>query len=213
MAGFLLGFMSACTWQPIQSPLAPLADLKAMDPTLALDIRYATTQNFTGKVLYPEARALLLQAPARALIKAHQALAAQGLGIVIYDAYRPFSVTQTLWQEATPEQRRQGFVADPSSGSMHNRGCAVDVGLFERSNGKRLEMPSAFDEFSQRAHTGYTGGDPTAQAHSRLLQDVMHLVGFEVLPQEWWHFNFKGCEDQPILDLDFRALRLSPEPV
>ena len=208
--GIFLSIACGCAHDQVRSTPPQLTDLHQLDPSLVLDLRYASPNNFTGKVLYPEALALLLKEPAIRLIEAHRKLSAQGLGIVIYDAYRPWSVTQILWQTATPDQRRLGFVADPAQGSMHNRGCAVDVGLYDRKSGQKVEMPSDFDEFSARSFSDYSGGSTAARAHSRLLRTAMESSGFVVLPEEWWHFSFKGCEHEPLLNLDFKGRPFAP---
>src|SRR5262245_64285013 len=119
-------------------------DLATLDPTLRLDVRYATAQNSLGVALYPEARAFLRAPVARDLVRAHRTLAGEGLGLLVFDAYRPWSVTKRMWELTPPEKR--GFVARPQRGSNHNRGCAVDVSLFTLADGREVEMPSGYDE-------------------------------------------------------------------
>ena len=130
-----------------------LVELSRLDASIHLDIRYATTDNFTGHKLYAEARAFLQRPAAEALLRAHRALKAHGYGLLVFDGYRPWSVTETFWQVTPPDKHK--FVADPRKGSRHNRGCAVDVGLYYLRTGKEVTMPSAFDEMSERAAADY----------------------------------------------------------
>ena len=185
-----------------------LVELVKLDPTIKLDIRYATTDNFVGKAVYPEARAFLQRPAAEALLAAHRWLKEQGYGLVIYDAYRPWSVTKLFWEVTPPDKRI--FVADPSTGSMHNRGCAVDIGLFDLQTGRIVEMPGAYDEMSERSFVTYTGGTVEQRARRDLLRKAMELDGyFFVLPEEWWHYDFKDFRDYPVLNIPFSAI--SPE--
>ena len=187
-----------------------LVELVTLDPTIRLDLRYATARNFTGRPLYSQARAFLQRPAALALVRAHRALEAQGYGILVYDAYRPWSVTKALWDSASEGERRAGFVADPSVGSKHNRGCAVDVGLYELRSGREVEMPSGYDEFSERAYPTYAGGSPEARRRRDLLRQALTAEGFEVAENEWWHFNFKGWHEYRLLDIPFEAV--APRP-
>jgi D-alanyl-D-alanine dipeptidase len=176
-------------------------ELKQLEPDIHLDIRYATPNNFTGRPLYPKARALLLPEPAQALARVHSALKQKGYGILVYDAYRPWRVTRDLWDSASEADRANGYVADPAIGSRHNRGCAVDVGLYDLSTGREVPMPSEFDDFSIRAHADWTGG-PVGPRQSRdELRRAMEPEGFNVLPNEWWHFNYRDCDQHPVLDV------------
>lgn len=197
----LLFLLTGChAVAPLQTGVS-LVEVNRLDPGIRLDIRYATAHNFTGHPLYPEARALLLPEPATALAKAHRSLRGQGYGILVYDAYRPWSVTRSLWNSASEADRRNGYVADPATGSRHNRGCAVDVGLYALDTGAEVPMPSAFDDFSERAHADWTGGSPAARRTRDLLRGAMEAEGFTVLPNEWWHFNFRDCDSLPLLDI------------
>jgi D-alanyl-D-alanine dipeptidase len=184
---------------------ADLVELTRMDPSIKLDVRYATTNNFTGAQVYAEARAFLQRPAAEAALAAHRELAVRGLALLIFDGYRPWSVTRTFW-EVTPASLRE-FVADPAQGSKHNRGCAVDLTLCDRETGKAVEMPSEFDEFSERAYPSYTGGNPEARANRDLLRSVMERHGFAVEENEWWHFNFGGWEQYPVLDIPFSEIQ------
>ena len=184
---------------------ADLVELVKLDPTIKLDIRYAGTNNFVRKPVYKEARAFLQRPAAEALVAAHRELAASGYGLLIHDGYRPWAVTKLFW-EATPKELRE-FVADPASGSKHNRGAAVDLSLYDRAFGTAVTMPSEYDEFTRRAYPDYRGGSPDARGRRDLLRAVMERHGFTVEPNEWWHFNFKDWREYPILDIPFEAIR------
>jgi D-alanyl-D-alanine dipeptidase/kynurenine formamidase len=187
-----------------------LVDVATLDPTIRLDVRYATSRNVVGRRLYPSARAFLQQPAAEALVRVHRALASDGFGLVVLDAYRPWRVTKALW-EATPPERR-AFVADPARGSRHNRGAAVDVTLFDRATGEPVVMPSDYDDFSERAYPTYAGGDAAARARRDRLCAAMEREGFFVHPAEWWHFDYKDWAEYPILDAPFDAVAAAPSP-
>jgi D-alanyl-D-alanine dipeptidase len=183
---------------------ADLVDVAAADPTLKLDVRYASANNFLGRAVYPEARAFLQRPAADGLVRAHRALREKGYGLLVFDAYRPWSVTRLFWDE-TPKAKR-AFVANPRVGSKHNRGTAVDLTLYDLATGREVEMPSAYDEFSERAHPAYAGGSAAARERRDLLRAAMEREGFTVEPNEWWHFNWRDWRSYPILDVPFRAL-------
>lgn len=198
---WIAALLAGCQAHPRLVERAPLVDVDRVEPGIKLDIRYASANNFTGRRLYPSARALLLPEPARALVQAHTALKKQGYGILVYDAYRPWRVTRELWNSVSEAERANGYVADPATGSRHNRGCAVDVGLFDLITGQEVQMPSGFDDFSIRAHADWTGGTPEQRRTRNTLRRAMEEQGFKVLPNEWWHFNFRDCDHQPLLDI------------
>jgi D-alanyl-D-alanine dipeptidase len=177
---------------------ARLIDIRAVNPKIALDIRYATTNNFLKRQLYPVARCVLRGAAARRLSQVQQELEKKGLGLKVYDCYRPLSVQKLMWQ-IKPDPN---YVANPAKGSRHNRGAAVDLTLVDR-NGKELEMPTGFDDFTERAHRDYRGASAQAKKNSKLLEDVMSKYGFIPLETEWWHFDAPGWEDYAILDVKF----------
>lgn len=181
--------------QPTPTPQV-LADAAALIPGLRLDIRYATPRNFTGRALYPRARCLLRPAVVERLARAQQAAAAQGLGLKVFDCYRPLSVQRAMWT-LVPDER---YVADPAKGSRHNRGAAVDLTLVDAA-GQALEMPTGFDEFSARAHRDYQDLPPAALANRARLERLMVDAGFRGLPSEWWHFDADGWERYDVLDL------------
>jgi D-alanyl-D-alanine dipeptidase len=180
---------------------AKLVELITLDPTIKLDIRYATEDNFVGKKVYPEARAFLQKPAAKAVAKVHKELRDRGLGLVIFDGYRPWSITKLFW-EVTPDEKRK-FVANPAKGSKHNRGCAVDLSMFDLKTGKLVEMPSGYDEFSERASPEYKGGTTEQTANRELLRKLMEDAGFTVNPNEWWHFDHKDWEKYAIYDISF----------
>ncbi len=184
--------------------VADLVDLAMAVPSLTLDVRYASTNNFMSTVFYPSARAFLQRPAAAALARAQAELSQQGYGLLIHDAYRPWHVTKMFW-DATPEPFRH-FVANPSEGSRHNRGCAVDLTLLDLATGRPVEMPGGYDEFSARSYPEYPGGTSLQRWHRELLRRVMERQGFHVYEWEWWHFDFQGWEQWPILDSSFLEL-------
>ena len=190
---------------PKATRAADLVELVKLDPSIKLEIRYATTNNFVGKAVYPEARAFLQRPAAEALVAAHRELAASGYGLLIHDGYRPWAITKLFW-EVTPPALRE-FVADPASGSKHNRGAAVDLTMYDRAFGRAVVMPSGYDEMTRRAYPDYRGGAPDARGRRDLLRAVMERHGFTVEPNEWWHFNYRDWQLYPILDIPFSAIR------
>jgi D-alanyl-D-alanine dipeptidase len=189
----------AGTFRPVE-----LVELTPLDPTIRLDIRYATADNFLSTPVYEEARAFLQRPAAEALVRAHRALKEQGYGLLIHDAYRPWWVTKLFW-DATPEDKRE-FVADPAKGSRHNRGCAVDLTLYRLSDGRAVEMPSLYDEMTERARPGYAGGPPEPRRRRELLRSAMEREGFTVFDSEWWHFDHRDWRDYPILNVSINAI-------
>jgi D-alanyl-D-alanine dipeptidase len=185
-----------------------LVSLGELDPRIRLDIRYATGRNFLGVPVYTQARAFLQRPAAVALLRAHRALLAQGYGLLIHDAYRPWSVTWIFW-EATPKDKRD-FVADPAQGSRHNRGCAVDLTLYDLASGQAVEMPSLYDEMSERAYPDYAGGTPQQRRLRDLLRAAMEAEGFSVFDKEWWHFDYKDWRQYRIGNERFEELNNRP---
>jgi zinc D-Ala-D-Ala dipeptidase len=181
-----------------------LIELISVDPTIRLDLRYATTNNFTGHILYTSARAFLVEEAALALFRVQKAAAAEDLGLVIFDAYRPWRVTKQLWDATVPAKR--DYVANPRKGSRHNRGCAVDLTLCDLATGAPLPMPSGFDDFSPRAHRDYAGGTSVETANRAILERLMAAQGFSGMSNEWWHFDFAQWERYPVLDISFEKL-------
>ena len=184
---------------------ADLVELVTLDPTIKLDIRYATTNNFLGKVVYPAARAFLQRPAAEALLAAHRELARHGYGLLIHDGYRPWAITKLFWDMTSGFQRE--FVADPKTGSKHNRGCAVDLTMYDLATGQIVQMPGEYDESTRRSYPDYTGGPPEARGRRDLLRAVMERQGFTVEPNEWWHFNYQDWRLYPILDIAFSQIQ------
>ena len=183
-----------------------LVDVTTLDPTIKLDIRYATTNNFLSTPFYSSAKACLQRPAAEALVRVHKKLAWQGYGLLIHDCYRPWYVTKMFW-EATPEKNRM-FVADPSQGSRHNRGCAVDLTLYDLKTGKPAQMTGGYDEFSDRSYPDYPGGTTLQRWHRDLLRRSMDEQGFTVYEAEWWHFDYKDWRRYPILNVTFEQLQV-----
>jgi D-alanyl-D-alanine dipeptidase len=188
---------------PFRTP--DLVELIRLEPGIKLDIRYATPNNLAGRAVYTEARAFLQRPAAEALVRAHRALAADGFGLLVFDGYRPWRVTKVFWDVTPPEKHE--FVADPAKGSKHNRGCAVDLSMYDLATGREVEMPSAYDEMSPRAYPDYAGGSAASRARRDRLRAAMEREGFTVEPNEWWHFNYKDWQMYPVLDIDFAEIR------
>jgi D-alanyl-D-alanine dipeptidase len=183
---------------------ADLVELTRIDPALKLDIRYATANNFLGTPLYTQARAFLQRPAAEAVARADRELHPLGYGLVIHDGYRPWYVTKIFW-DATPNAQKQ-FVADPKAGSRHNRGCAVDLSLFDLKTGLEVTMPSGYDEMTGRAYADYPGGAAEERRRRAILRAAMIKQGFEPNPKEWWHFDYKDWRQYPIANQKFEDL-------
>ena len=183
---------------------ADLAELVALDSTILLDIRYATTNNFMGEIFYSEPRAFLQRPAAEALVRAHHWLGEQGYGLLIHDGYRPWYVTKMFW-DATPEELRV-FVANPANGSRHNRGCAVDLTLYDLETGAPVTMTGGYDEMSPRSYPDYPGGTDRQRWHRELLREAMEAQGFSVYEAEWWHFDYNDWPSYRIGNERFEQL-------
>ncbi|HEX6045652.1 MAG TPA: M15 family metallopeptidase [Pyrinomonadaceae bacterium] len=188
---------------PFREP--ELRELVKLEPTIKLDIRYATRNNFLGRPVYKEARAFLQKPAAEALVRVHQHLRQQGYGIVVFDGYRPWSVTKIFWDVTPPDKKI--FVADPSQGSRHNRGCAVDLSMYELSTGKIVQMPSEYDEMTERAHINYACATPETKRLRDMLRSAMESEGFAVYEPEWWHYDYKDWKEYPILNVPFSKVK------
>jgi zinc D-Ala-D-Ala dipeptidase len=182
-----------------------LVDLATVDPGIKFDIRYASSNNFIGFPLYERPAAFLQRPAAEALGRVERALAPTGYGLLIHDAYRPWFVTKMFW-DATPESAHV-FVADPSQGSRHNRGCAVDLTLYDLKTGRAVEMTGRYDEMSPRSFADYVGGTSRQRWLRELLRTEMEAQGFAVYPQEWWHFDYKDWNDYGIGNATFTELK------
>ena len=204
----LLSIFSSCAARPPQEagPFRPgeLVELTRVVPGIRLDIRYATTHNFMGRVLYPQARAFLQRPAAEALAQVQAELQPLGYGLLVFDGYRPWRITKQMWDH-TPADKKE-FVADPRKGSRHNRGCAVDLTLCDLATGREIEMPGTYDEMSPRSYAAFAGGTPAQRTPRDLLRRLMEAHGFTVLPAEWWHFDFRDWKSYPIQDVPFEKL-------
>lgn len=181
-----------------------MLELIKLDDTIKLDIRYARADNFVGRPVYEEPRAFLQPDAANALVRVHRKLKRRNLGLIIFDGYRPWSVTKLFWEVVREDQKK--FVADPAKGSKHNRGCAVDLSMFYLETGDPVEMPSDFDEFNEKAAPEYPGGTDLERDNRDLLREMMERENFVVNPKEWWHFDYRDWEKYEICDVSFAEL-------
>lgn len=188
---------------PFRKP--DLIELTTLDPAFHLDIRYAQSDNFLSAPIYTQARAFLQRPPAEALLRVLRKLQPLGYGLLIHDAYRPWYVTKIFWDATPPEGRI--FVADPQKGSRHNRGCAVDLTLYDLATGQPIEMTGLYDEMSPRSFPNFPGGTSLQRWHRDLLRRAMESEGFTVNEDEWWHFDSKDWKQYPILNVPFEELR------
>ncbi len=182
-----------------------LVDLATLDSTIRFDIRYATTNNFLGSVFYSTAHAFLQRPAAEAMLRAHQKLRALGYGLLIHDGYRPWYVTKTFWDATPPWQR--WMVANPANGSRHNRGCAVDLTIYDLRTGKPLDMGGTYDEATERSYPDYPVTTDLQRWRRELLRRVMEDEGFTRNFDEWWHFDYKDWRQYPILNQAFGDLK------
>jgi D-alanyl-D-alanine dipeptidase len=184
-------------------PETRLVEIKKYIPAIVLDIRYATTNNFMHRQMYKEAKAFARLPVVLALKDVESDLKTRGLGIKIYDAYRPYAITVKFYEEA----KDTNFVADPRKGSKHNRGCAIDMGLVDLKTGKDLDMPTGFDSFSKKASANYPDLPKQEIDNRELLKSVMQAHGFKVIGTEWWHYDFNGWAKYPLLDIPFSKIQ------
>ncbi len=182
--------------EPARPRPSNLVSLSRIDPAIKLDIRYATGDNFMGFPLYERAAAFMQRPAAMALARVDKAVRAKGYGLLVFDAYRPWFVTKMFW-DAVPAEGKV-FVADPAQGSRHNRGCAVDLTLYDLGTGKPVEMTGRYDEMSKRSYADYAGGTSRQRWLRDLLRREMEAQGFRVYPEEWWHFDYKDWANYPI---------------
>ena len=182
-----------------------LVELVKLDSTIKLDIRYATNNNLVGRPVYTEARAFLQRPAAEALVKVNASLKPLGYGLLVFDGYRPWSVTKLFWDITSDENKK--FVADPKKGSKHNRGCAVDLSLYDLATGKEIQMTGVYDEMSERSYPNYTGGTEEQRKMRDLLRSKMEAQGFTVFDYEWWHFDYKDWKDYHITNIPFFEIK------
>lgn len=185
-----------------------MLDLRKYIPSLVLDLKYATTDNFMHEKLYPPTATTFLRKPAAdSLKKAVAHLKKSGLGIKIFDAYRPYSITERMWEKVLDDR----YAADPAKGSGHNRGASVDITLIDLETKKELSMPTEFDNFSDTAHQNFMQLTPEVLKNRQTLKTIMEQYGFVALDTEWWHFYLPDSSDYELLDLSFAALQKMSE--
>lgn len=185
-----------------QSPYNELVDIVDIVPGIKLDIRYATTNNFTGEKIYSQPRAFARLPVANALEIVNKSLNKHGLGLIVFDAYRPYSATVKFYEVYGDTN----YVASPWQGSRHNRGAAVDVSLIDMETGEEIQMPTGYDDFSEAANPEYMNLPDNVLKNREILIYEMQKHGFKVYPYEWWHFDFIGWEEYDLMDLTFEQL-------
>jgi D-alanyl-D-alanine dipeptidase len=185
-----------------RTPDKQLIDIKKAIPDITLDIRYASSNNFMKRVMYPEARAFARKPVVEQLKNIQKALRKKGYGLKIYDAYRPYAITVAFYQQASDKN----FVANPAKGSKHNRGCAVDLTLINYKTKKEIPMPTPYDSFEAAAAADYQNLPETERKNRDFLIKTMESHGFRVLNNEWWHFDFIGWQNYELLDIPFKSL-------
>jgi D-alanyl-D-alanine dipeptidase len=179
-----------------------LINLETFIPGIVLDIRYATKNNFTKEQIYNVPRAYARKPVAIGLKKAQEEFKKSGVGIKIFDAYRPYAATVKFY-EVYPDTT---FVASPYRGSRHNRGCAIDMTLIDLKTGRELDMPTGYDAFVKAARPTYPVNDEKIKKNRALIIDVMAMYGFRVNSSEWWHFDYRGYKAFSVLDISFEEL-------
>ena len=201
--------MNSCASKPphetgnFKSP--NLVELVKLDTSIHLDIKYATSNNFSGRPVYSEARAFLQRPAAEALVNVNKELKPFGYGLLIFDGYRPWSVTKIFWDITSKENKK--FVANPKEGSKHNRGCAIDLSLYEIASGKEVQMTGQYDEMSERSYPGYNGGTAEQRKTRDLLRRIMEANDFTVYDYEWWHFDYKDWKSYGIENIQFSEIK------
>ncbi len=198
------------TVEPADALDAEMVLLRASEARWRIDMKYAGRDNFAEVAMYDAACAVLREPVKSALLDAQHRLERKGFGLVVWDAYRPWSVTWMMWHTAKPEHRRT-FVADPARGSVHNRGGAVDVGLYHLQDGAEVPMPGAFDEFSERSASDYAGGTAEQRSNRDTLIAAMGQAGFTVDRAEWWHFNAREGRRYRLCNTPLSAWVSGPE--
>lgn len=181
-----------------------MVELKKLIPSIVYDLRYGTTNNFMHRLMYqPPSNTTFLRLPAaKALAKIQKELNSKGYGLKIFDAYRPYSVTVSFWELVHDER----YVANPTKGSGHNRGLAVDLTLIDLKTSKELDMGTGFDNFTDSAHHSFIQFPPVVLRNRMLLKTTMEKYGFTALETEWWHYFFPNNRDYEVLDIPFSQL-------
>lgn len=183
-------------------PAKRLVDVERAVPGVRIEVRYATANNFMHHPLYPIAKVFLRAPAARALADVQRELAPQGLGLKVFDGYRPYRITEAMWEPI----RNPDFVADPAKGSRHNRGAAVDLTLVDLHSGNEIAMPTPFDDFTSRARQDFNDLPPDVIANRAKLREAMVRHGFDPLPSEWWHFDYRGWPKFELMDVPLEEL-------
>ena len=185
-------------------PKLTMTELKSIVPNIQYELKYASSDNFTRVRLYPAQtkQTYLRKEPAEALAKVATELANKGIGIWVWDAYRPYHVTKRFWDLIQDER----YVAHPAKGSGHNRGIAIDMTLYELKTGRLLDMPTAFDDFSEKAHHGYKNLSSTQLENRELLRNIMEKYGFIKFQTEWWHYYWPNGDQYYVLDFTFKQI-------
>ena len=208
LAIFCFALFNSCVTKPPNEngnfSKSDLVELIRVDSTFKLDIRYATSNNLVGRPVYKEARAFLQRPAAEALKKVNNELKQLGYRLLIFDGYRPWSVTKVFWK-ITPRKEKK-FVANPKEGSKHNRGCAVDLSLYDIAPGKEVPMPGEYDEMTERSFPNYKGGTEEQRKMRDLLRSKMEANGFSVYEYEWWHFDYKDWKSYRIQNIQFSEI-------
>lgn len=185
-----------------KNPNLELVDIKKAIPSVVLDIRYATKDNFMKQVMYKQARAFARKPVVEKLKLIQAELKKKGYGLKIYDGYRPYAVTVSFYQKASDKN----FVANPAKGSKHNRGCAVDLSIIDLKTGKDVPMPTPYDSFEAAAAPHYNDLPAHIIKNRDYLINTMQAHGFKVIYNEWWHFDFIGWQDYDLMDIPFEKL-------
>lgn len=181
----------------VADPENELLDMRQLLPNARFDVTYAGTNNFLKRKLYPTPDLFMRAPAARALVRASEILKEKGFGLLLFDGYRPYSVTELFYEEIGDTT----FVADPRKGSKHNRGMAIDLTLYDLKTGEEVLMPTAYDEASPKAYQDYSGGNPKALKNRAILREAMEQVGFSIFKYEWWHYDYQGWENCPTYDI------------
>ena len=187
----------------LQTPAKQMIDVKSQIPSIALDLRYASTNNFMHEQLYPLINTTFLRkSVADSLEVAQKQLIEMGFGLKIFDAYRPYSVTVKMWEPVQDDR----YAADPKKGSGHNRGIAVDLTIINLTTKQELDMGTNFDNFSDTAHHAFTNLPEDILQNRLLLKSIMEQHGFKALDTEWWHYSLTAAKDFELLDISFKGL-------
>ena len=187
----------------LQTPAKQMIDVKSQIPSIALDLRYASTNNFMHEQLYPLINTTFLRkSVADSLEVAQKQFIEMGFGLKIFDAYRPYSVTIKMWEPVQDDR----YAADPKKGSGHNRGIAVDLTVINLTTKQELDMGTNFDNFSDTAHHAFTNLPEDVLQNRLLLKNIMEQHGFKALDTEWWHYSFANAKDFELLDISFKDL-------